>query len=167
MPMANITRTIRIRAGRRLTGQLLRLLFFVINLALFITGIISRKPTYIITGTLLLTVMIVIRLGRRSITVTLNASGILFSWPFWNRHFAWNDIRSAGVYMIRNGEVVFRDPKAAQAGERLIIFVSVRHGYRPRRFGRFNSRHSMHFRWNRDAWAVIAGRIPQEAYTGY
>lgn len=165
--MANITRTIRIRAGRRLMGQLLRLLFCTLNLTLFIAGIISRKPTYIITGTLLFTVMIVVTLGRRSITVTINAGGILFSLPFWQRHFAWNDIHSAGVYMIRNGEVIFRDPKAARAGERLIIFVSVHHRYRPRRFDRFNSRHSMHFRWNRDAWAAIAGHIPPHAYTAH
>ena len=149
--MANITRTIRIRAGRRLMGQLLRLLFCTINLTLLFTGFILRKPTYVVTGALLLTVMIVIRIGRSSITVTLHAGGIVFSCPFWKRHFPWNDIRSAGVYCVKNGEVVLRDPQHARSGERLLIFVSVHHGYRPRRYDRFNSRHSMHFRWNRDA----------------
>ncbi|MBO9154320.1 hypothetical protein ACFOTA_19050 [Chitinophaga sp. GCM10012297] len=161
--MANITRTIRIRAGRRLKRQLLRLLFFTINLTILFTGIILRKPAYIITGALLLSLMVLVRLGGNSVTVTLNAGGIRFSCPFWKRDFPWNNIRSAGVYAVKNGEVTLRDPKHAFPGERLLIFVSLRRGYRPQRYARFNSAEAMHFRWDHDAWNVISTRIVPQA----
>src|SRR5688500_6990445 len=101
--MANITRTIRIRAGRRLLGQLLRLLLCTLNLAILTTGIYFGNPGLIITGALLLTIMIVVRLGRSSITIALNSGGIAFSLLSWKRYFPWENIRSAGVYVIRNG----------------------------------------------------------------
>lgn len=161
--MANITRTLRIRAGRRLKRRLLRLLFCTINLTILFTGIILRKPAYIVTGALLLSLMALVRLGGSSVNVTLNAGGIRFSCPFWKRNFPWDDIQSAGVYTVKNGEVALRDPKHAAAGERLLIFVSLRQGYRPQRHARFNSAESMHFRWDHDAWNVISARIAPQA----
>lgn len=164
--MANISRTIRIRAGRRLKRQLLRLLFCTLNLTIFFSGLIFRKPAYTITGALLISLMILVRLGGSSVTVTINTGGIRFSCPFWKRDFPWNDIRSAGVYAVCNGEVELRDPRQALPGERLLIFVSRHRSYRPRRHARFNSRDVMHFRWDCNAWAAISSRVSPQVIEG-
>jgi len=165
--MANISRTLRIRAGRRLKRQLLRLLFCTLNLTIFFSGLIFRKPAFTVTGALLLSLMILVRLGGSSVTVTIHTSGIRFTCPFWKRDFPWNDIRSAGVYTVKNGEVELRDPQRALPGERLLIFVSRHRSYKPRRHARFNSHDVMHFRWDCNAWAAISARVPQQAIERY
>lgn len=157
--MKTKTRTITIRGSKTLLGKFLRMPSLLIALPLLVAGIMLHHTGLLILAGLLLCCSLALWLIRNRTVVSLNEGGISYNSPFRTLHFAWHEIRSAGVYTVKKGQVCELQPADIQPeGPALTIFVSTREGYSPARHRRLVTGTDMHFRWNSEAWEVIAAR---------
>lgn len=161
--MAKITRTIRVRGSKTMTG----FVFFLTAVLFFVIGWIKDATVLMWTAIAIFTVLTALSFVRRRTVVTLDDKGIRYKSPFWNLHFRWNDVQACGVYYVRNREVYRQHPDqedlTLRDGWPLTIFVSTRLHYFPRQQDRFINRTSIHFRWNREAWDVITRNVKRDA----
>lgn len=165
--MAKITRTIRVRGSKIMTGFIL----FLTAILFLAIGWIKDAKVLMWTAVMIIALLVALSVVRRRTVVTLDDKGIRYKSPFWNLHFRWNDVRACGVYYVKNREV-FREhaepmDMARRDGWPLTIFVSTREDYFPSRQDRFINRSSIHFRWNREAWDVIVRNVSREALGAY
>lgn len=158
--MKTKTRTITIRGSKTLLGKFLRMPGLLMGLPLLVAGITLRYTGLTVLAGLLLCSSLALWLIRSRTVVSLNDEGISYSSPFRTLHFAWHDVRSAGVYVVKNRQAAVVQPADAELNNQraLTIFVSTRAGYSPARHGRLVTSTDMHFRWNREAWEVIAAK---------
>lgn len=164
--MAKITRTIRVRGSKLTTG----FIFFFTAISLLIIGWLKDARGLVWTAVVILVLLAMLSLVRRRTVVTLDEKGIRYKSPFWDLHFLWNEVQSCGIYYVRNREVYRTQAEHAEITHRegwpLTIFVSTRANYFPSREDRFINRRDIHFRWNREAWDVIARNVSREALGG-
>ena len=165
--MAKITRTIRVRGSKIMTG----FIFFLTAILFLVIGWMKDAKMLMWTAAMIIALLVALSVVRRRTVVTLDDKGIRYKSPFWNLHFLWNDVQACGVYYVKNREV-FREQTAPmdtthRESRPLTIFVSTREDYFPSRQDRFINRSSIHFRWNREAWDVIVRNVSQEALRAY
>lgn len=160
--MAKITRTIRLRGSKTMTG----FVFFLTAVFFFVIGWMKEAKALTWVAVAICTLLTLLSLVRRRTVVTLDDKGIRYKSPFWDLHFLWHDVRACGVYYVRNREVYPHQPGQGDLmlHEKwpLTIFVSTRMHYFPQRQNRFINRSCIHFRWNHEAWSVIAQNVSGE-----
>lgn len=169
--MVKTTRTIKITGSKTLIGKVLRIIYLLLAILFLIVGLTEGFIMITIIGLAGILGITGVWLIRQMTVVTLDDAGIHYKSPFWNLSFAWEDVRTTGVYYIRNGEVYKEYPEDADLlnlnGWPRNIFVSIRPSYFPRRHDRLTSRAGIHFRWNREAWEVITRYVSREAQNAY
>lgn len=156
------TRTIKTRGSKTLLGRFLRIPGLILSFPLLAAGIAMRLTWLTVLAGALLFCTLAIRLVRNRTVVSLDEKGIRYSSPFRQLQFEWHEIQAAGVYYVKNGQV-FEEYAAGKElpepdNEGRTIFVSTRSAYSPARHRRLVNRTDMHFRWNSEAWKVIAAR---------
>jgi hypothetical protein len=169
--MVKTTRTIKVTGSKTLIGKALRIVYLLLALLFLLVGLTEGFIVITIIGLTGVSGITGIWLIRKMTLVTLDDTGIRYKSPFWNLRFTWAEIQTTGVYYIRNGEAYREYPEDAdllnQNGWPRNIFVSTKFSYFPRRHDRLISKTNIHFRWNREAWEVIARHVSKEAQTAY
>lgn len=162
--MARITRTIKVRGSKWMTG----IVFFLIAIMFLILGWLKQSAVLIWSAISILLLILFFTIARRQTVVTLDNKGIHYKSLFWDLHLPWQDVQSCGVYYIQQSEVHQQSPQAARTiitnQPVYYIFASVRPDYFPKRRDRFIGRSSIHFRWHPDAWDVVIRHVNPEAY---
>lgn len=169
--MVKTTRTIKVPGSRTLIGKALRIIYLLLALLFLLVGLTEGFMVITIIGLAGVLAITGVWLIRKMTLVTLDDTGIRYKSPFWNLRFTWSEIQTTGVYYIRNGEAYREYPEDADDlnlnGWPRNIFVSTKSTYFPRRHDRLISKTNIHFRWNREAWDIIARHVSREALTAY
>ncbi|WP_119080751.1 hypothetical protein [Chitinophaga alhagiae] len=160
--MTTKTRTFKTRGSKTPLGRFFRVPGLIISFPLLAAGIAMRLTWLMVLAAALLCCTLAIRLVRNRTVVSLDEKGIRYSSPFRQLQFEWHEIQAAGVYYVKNGEVFEEYAAGGELPEQhcqgRTIFVSTRSAYSPARHRRLVNRTDLHFRWNREAWKVIAAR---------
>lgn len=160
--MKTKTRTIKNRGSKTLPGKLLHSPLTFLALPVLLLGVFLRTAWLVVPAALLLSGSLAVRLVRARTVVSLSENGISYNSPFRRLHFEWHQIRAAGVYYVSRGQV-YEECHAAPAPPEhadipRTIYVSLRPAYSPARHRRLVNKTDLHFRWNREAWAVIMAK---------